>query len=87
MQRQIRTPTSTSTELFVTLHNGRKPLSNIKKSPQAPRLLTSPVPFRCYEDSIYASETAYSSLKVINRGRPCRLNYLLGTLPNLISEE
>ena len=35
--------------------------------------------------TIYASETAYSSLTVMNRGRPCRLNSLLGTLPHLIS--
>ena len=27
-----RTPTTTNTELLVTLHHGRKPLSNIKKS-------------------------------------------------------
>ena len=29
---RYRTPTTTNTELHVTLHNGRKPLSNIKKS-------------------------------------------------------
>ena len=37
--------------------------------------------------SIYVSETTYSSLNVINRGRPCRLNSLLGTLPHLIFQE
>ena len=26
-------PAATNTELLVTLHNGRRPLSNIKKSP------------------------------------------------------
>ena len=31
--------------------------------------------------TIYASET------LMNRGRPCRLNSLLGTLPHLISQE
>ena len=70
-----RTPTATNTELPVTLSNDQKPLSNIKSS------------VRCCEDSIYASETAYSSLHVMNRGRPCRLNSLLGTLPHLISQE
>ena len=29
-----RTPTTTNTELLVTLHNDGKPLSNIKKSPR-----------------------------------------------------
>ena len=29
---KYRTPTTTNTELLVTLHHGRKPLSNIKKS-------------------------------------------------------
>ena len=29
---RYRTPTSTNTELFVTLHNGLKPLNNVKKS-------------------------------------------------------
>ena len=29
---RYRTPTATNTELLVTLHNGRRPLSNIKKS-------------------------------------------------------
>ena len=29
---RYRTPTTTNTELPVTLHNDRKPLSNIKKS-------------------------------------------------------
>ena len=29
---RYRTLTATNTELLVTLHNGRKPLSNIKKS-------------------------------------------------------
>ena len=29
---RCRTPTTTNTELLVTLQNGRKPLSNIKKS-------------------------------------------------------
>ena len=30
---RYRTPTATNTELLVTLDNGRRPLSNIKKSP------------------------------------------------------
>ena len=29
---RYRIPTTTNTELLMTLHNGRKPLSNIKKS-------------------------------------------------------
>ena len=74
---RYRTLTTTNTELLVTLHNGRKPLSNIKKE----------LSLRCCEGSIYVSETAYSSLNVINRSRPCRLNSLLGTLPHLISQE
>ena len=32
-RRRNRNPTATNTELLVTLHNGRRPLSNIKKSP------------------------------------------------------
>ena len=36
---------------------------------------------------IWTSETADLSLNVMNRGRPCRLNSLLGTLPHLISRE
>ena len=72
---RYRTPITTNTEFLVTLHNGQKPLNSIKKAPP---------PFRC---SIYASEMAYSSLKVMSRGRPCPLNYLLGTLPHSISQE
>ena len=34
---------------------------------------------RCVEGFIYLSITAYSSLSVMNRGRPCRLNSLFGT--------
>ena len=71
-----RTPTTSNTELLMTLHNGRKPLSNIKE-----------LPLRWFEDSIYASEMTYSSLNVMNRSRPYRLNSLLGTLPHLISQE
>ena len=67
-----RTPTTTNTELLVTLHNDGKPLCYIKV---------------ICEGSIYASEMAYSSLHVMNRGRPYRLNSLLGTLPHLISQE
>ena len=67
---RYRTPTTTNTELLVTLYNGRKPLSNIKKG----------ISLRCCDGSIYASETANSSLNVMNIGRPCRLNSLLGTL-------
>ena len=70
------TPTATNTELLMTLHNGQKPLSNIKK-----------LPLRCCDGSIYASETAYLLLNVINRARPCYLNSLLRTLPHLISQE
>ena len=29
---RYRTPTATNTELLVTLHNGRRPLNDIKKS-------------------------------------------------------
>ena len=36
---------------------------------------------------ICASETAHSALKVINKGIPCCLNSLLGTLLHLISQE
>ena len=72
---RCKTSTATNMELFATLHNSRKPLSNIKKM------------FRCCEDSMYASETGYSSLNVMNRGRPCRMNSLLGTLSHLISQE
>ena len=65
---RYRTSTTTNMELLVTLLNGQKPLSNMKKS--------SP------------SDTAtYSSLNVMNRGKPFRLNSLLGTLPHLISQE
>ena len=67
-----RTPTTTNTELLLTLHNDGKPLCNIKV---------------ICESSIYASEMAYPSLHVMNRGRPYRLNSLLGTLPHLISQE
>ena len=40
-----RTPTATNTELLVTLHNGRRLLSNIKKSPtsDAARALYMPL--------------------------------------------
>ena len=42
---RYRTPTATNTELLVTLHNGRRPLSNIKKSPasDAARALYMPL--------------------------------------------
>ena len=36
---------------------------------------------------ICTSETNYSSFNVMNRGRSCPLNSLLGTLPHLISQE
>ena len=42
--------------------------------------------FDC-EVSIYASEMAYSLFNVMNRGRPCHFNSLLGTLCHLISQE
>ena len=55
---RYRTPATTYTELLVILHNGKKPLNIIKKSfpPDAARAL------------YIASETAYSSLNVMNRG-------------------
>ena len=68
-------PKTTNTELLVTLQNDQKPLSNIKKSSPSNAVR-----------SIYASEMTYSSLSVMNRGRPCHLNSLLGTLPHLISQ-
>ena len=42
---RYRTPTATNTELLVTSHNGRRPLSNIKKSPtsDAARALYMPL--------------------------------------------
>ena len=70
---RYRTTTATNNELLVTLQNGRRPSKNI-----------SP---RCCHVSLNASETAYSSLNVMNRGRPYRLNSLLGTLLHLISQE
>ena len=36
---RYRTPRTTNKELFVTIHNGRKPLSNIKKSSPSDTLL------------------------------------------------
>ena len=71
MRGRYRTPTATNTELLVTLRNGRRPLSNIKKNPtsDAARALYMP------------------RLNMMNRGRLCRLNSLLGTLPHLISQE
>ena len=70
-----RKPTKISTELLLTLHNDQKPL------------ISKRAPVRSCEGSICASETAYSSLHAMNRGRPCRLNSLPGTLLNLISQE
>ena len=69
------TLTATNTELSVT-YNGPKPANITKK-----------LHLRYCVGSTCASETGYSSLNVKNRGRPCRLNYLLGTLPRLISQE
>ena len=66
---------ATNTELSVT-YNGPKPANITKK-----------LHFRYRVGPTCASETAYSSLNVRNRGRPCRLNSLLGTLPRLISQE
>ena len=34
---------------------------------------------RCVKGFIYVSKTAYSSLSMTNRGRPCCLNSLFGT--------
>ena len=73
---RYRMPKTTNTELLVTLQNDQKPLSNIKKSSPSNAVR-----------SIYASEMTYSSLSVMNRGRPCHLNSLLGTLPHLIFQE
>ena len=72
---RYRTPAPTNTELLVILHNGRKPLSIIKNS-----------------SSSDAVRALYMPLKqlihhVMNRGRPCPLNSLLGTLTHLISQE
>ena len=47
---RYRTPTATNIELLVTLHNGRRPLSNIKKSPasDAARALYMPLLIAVY---------------------------------------
>ena len=72
---RCRTLTATNTELSVT-YNGPKSANVTKK-----------LHLRYRVGPTCASETAYSSLNVRNRGRPCRLNSLLGTLPRLISQE
>ena len=36
---------------------------------------------------VWASETVYSSLNLMNRGRPCHLNSLLGTVPHFIAHK
>ena len=74
-RNRCRTLTATNTELSVT-YNGPKPANITKK-----------LHLRYRVGPACASETAYSSLNVRNRGRPCRLNSLLGTLPRLISQE
>ena len=73
-QSRCRTLTATNTELSVT-YNGPKP-ANITN-----RYIRYRVGPTC------TSETAYSCYNLRNRGRPYRLNSLLGTLPRLISEE
>ena len=74
-RNRCRTLTATNVELSVT-YNGPKPANKTKK-----------LHLRYRVDPTCVSETAYSSLNVRNRGRPCRLNSLLGTLPRLISQE
>ena len=74
-RNRCRTLTATNTELSVT-YNGPKPANITKK-----------LHLRYRVGPTCASETAYSSLNVRTRGRPCRLNSLLGTLPRLISQE
>ena len=74
-RNRCRTLTATNTELSVT-YNGPKPTNITKK-----------LHLRYHVGPACTSETAYSSLNVRNRGRPCRLNSLLGTLPRLISQE
>ena len=69
-----RTLTTTNTKLPGT-YDCQKPLISPKASPQ------------CCVGPICASQTAYSSLNLINRGRTCRWNSLLETLPHLISQE
>ena len=67
-RNRCRTLTATNTELSVT-YNGPKPANITKK-----------LHLRYRVGPTCASDTAYSSLNVRNRGRPCRLNSLLGTL-------
>ena len=43
---RYRAPTATNTELLVTLHNGRRPLSNIKKSPTADAVRALEMPLK-----------------------------------------
>ena len=76
---RYKTPTTTNAGLLVTLYNCRKPLTNIKKS--------SISDIRCVEGPICTTDTAYSLLDLMNRGRLCGLNSLLRTLPILISQE
>ena len=71
---RYKNPTATNTVLLVTLYNGQKSLTNIKKSSMSDAVRV-----------LY--KTTYSSLNVMNRGRSCRLSSFLGTLLHLISQE
>ena len=71
-RNRCRTLTATNTEISVT-YNGPKPANITKK-----------LHLRYRVGPTCASETAYSSLNVRNRGRPCRLNSWLGTLPRYL---
>ena len=74
-RNRCRALTATNTELSVT-YNGPKTVN-----------ITKRLHLRYRVGPTCASEKTYSSLNVRNRGRPCRLNSLLGTLPRLISQE
>ena len=63
------------------IHNNQyRAPSDIIQRPKTANEYHKKLHLRCCVDPMCASETAYSSLNVMNKGRPCRLNSFLGTL-------